>query len=301
MRILVTGATGFIGRHAVRALAADGNEVVSLSRGPSGPPEASRHISHDLGRAARLPIVAPLDTIVHLAGEGNVEQGRRDPSWIAEVNAQGTLRTLDLARRTGAALILASSQRVYQPGPAPVGEEAPTRPLDPYGYTKLVAELYVQMAGWLFGVRGIILRFFSVYGPGQVITSGTSGVVAIFGQRALADAPLVVMSRQRKDFVEVSDAVQAIQTALERATAPPRPYNIGTGRPTTVLQLAKAVRQAAQSASPIIEDYAEGDPGGLVANIDLARAELGYQPRITLKEGLRRYVDWLRATGPHPA
>lgn len=301
MRILVTGATGFIGRHAVRALAADGNEVVSLARGPSGPPEASLHISHDLSSAAPLPVAAPVDAIVHLAGEGNVEEARGDPSTIAEVNAQGTVRALQVARNTGAAFILASSQRVYQPGPAPLGEEAPTQPLDPYGYTKLVAELYVQMAGRLFGVRGIILRFFSVYGPGQVITSGTSGVVAIFGQRALADAPLVVMSRQRKDFVEVSDAVQAIQTALERATAPPRPYNIGTGRPTTVLQLAKAVRQAAQSASPIIEDYAEGDPGGLVANIDLARAELGYQPRITLKEGLRRYVDWLRATGPHPA
>jgi UDP-glucose 4-epimerase len=215
---------------------------------------------------------------------------------MALVNAQGTVHVLDLARRVGARVVLASTQRVYEPRPEPLTEDAPTRPTEPYGYTKLAAELYVAMAAQSFGVPSAVLRLFSVYGPGQVVTSGQSGVVAILGQRAVAGDPLLVMSHQRKDFVEVSDAVAAIALALEHAATPPPTYNIGTGRPTSVLELAQALKAAAGSASPIVEDYSEGDPGALVADIRRARMEMGYRPRVTLEEGLNRYVAWLRST-----
>lgn len=301
MRILVTGATGFIGPHVVRSLAAAGHEVLSTSRAPSGPEGASTHITHDFSTNAAFPFVGHLDAIVHLAGNGNIQEAHRDPTAIAQLNAQGTLCALLLARRTGASFVLASSQRVYQPRPRPLDEEAPTTPADPYGYTKLAAESYVQMAGRLFGVTGSVLRFFSVYGPGQVISSGSSGVVAILGQRAVAGEPMVVMSHQRKDFVEISDTVEAVKLALETPTAPPRTYNIGTGVATSVFELARALRSAAESPSDIVEDFSEGDPGALVADIGRARHELGYRPRVALGEGLRSYVGWLQGPRAHPA
>jgi len=301
VRILVTGATGFIGRHLAAALAGGGHTVISASRARVGPPEASTHVSFDVASLAPFPDVGHVDSVVHLAGNGNTLDAWKRPAEVAQVNAQGTLRAIEVAMRSDAGFILASSQRVYQPGPEPLSEDDFTRPTDPYGYTKLCAERYVEMAGRLFGLRGSVLRFFSVYGPGQRIASGQSGVVALFGQRALHGEPLVVKSHEMKDFMDVSDAVEGICAALSRPTTPPRTYNIATGTPTSVLQLARVVKAATRSASEIVEDYSEGDPGGLVARIDRARTELGFYPRITLTDGVRRYADWLAAAGPDPA
>jgi UDP-glucose 4-epimerase len=301
MRVLVTGSTGFIGRHAVASLAAAGHYVISSSRGARGPATASRHVLHDFASPDPFPEIGAIDAVVHLAGDGNVQRAMANPADIARVNAQGTLHSLLLAGRHDATFVLASSQRVYRPRSTRLAESAPTIPSDPYGYSKLAAELYVQMAGRLFGLRGAVLRFFTVYGPGQFIASGLSGVVGILGQSATAGRPMVVMSHQRKDLVNVSDAVQGIELALERPAKPPRPYNVATGVATSVLDLARALRAVADSSSEIIEDYSEGNPGDLVADIGRARRELGYQPRVQLKEGLHRYVEWLRESGPHPA
>jgi nucleoside-diphosphate-sugar epimerase len=142
---------------------------------------------------------------------------------------------------------------------------------------------------------------FSVYGPGQLISGGQSGVVAIFAGRALAGEPLVVMSRARKDFVEVTDVIQAVRLALANPSTPSRAYNIGAGRGTSVIALARAVRAACASGSPILEDYQDESTAGLVADIGRARLELGYEPRIQLREGLYRYVEWLRSARAHSA
>src|SRR5436309_1634989 len=113
MRILVTGGTGFIGLHTVRHLSARGHAVVSMSRAARRPPEAAHHLQHDVAAPQPLPDPGPIDAILHLAGSGNVLDAQRDPAAIAMVNAQGTLHVLELARRSGVAVVLASSQRVY--------------------------------------------------------------------------------------------------------------------------------------------------------------------------------------------
>jgi len=301
LRILVTGATGFIGRHVVRDLAAASHEVISTSRALTGPPETSRHITHDLASDCPFPEIGALDATVHLAGNGDTQASWEYTATVAQTNAQGTLQALRIAARNRSVFVLASSQRVYQPQAQPLTEDVAPLPPDPYGYTKIAAELYVEMAGRLFEVPGAILRFFSVYGPGQEIKSGISGVVAILGQRAIENQPLVVMSHQAKDFVNVSDVSAAIQLALMKPSRPARPYNIATGVPTTVLELARSIKAATGSSSEIVEDYREGDPGPLVADITRARQELGFAPRIYLKEGLSRYVDWLITARAHSA
>jgi UDP-glucose 4-epimerase len=301
VRILVTGATGFIGRHVVDALAGEGHEIVSLSRAPAGPTAALAHIRHDLSQPLDPRALGAIEAVIHLAGHGSVDAAVADPAAAALQNAQTTMQAVQLARHHGARFILASSQRIYRPRLGALRETSARSPTEPYGYTKLVAELYVEMAGRVYGVPGAVLRMFSVYGPGQVITGGQSGVVAIFASSALAGAPLIVMSRQRKDFVEVSDVVQAVGLAHSRPSTPARAYNIGAGRATSVIALARAVRNATASQSPIVEDYRDESPHGLVADIRRARLELGYEPQISLEEGLRRYVRWLRSTRAHPA
>ncbi len=301
MDILVTGGTGFIGRHAVTAFAAAGHRVWSLARASAGPAGAVGHIQHDLCEPLAPERVPPVAAIVHLAGHGDVDAAMADPVGAVLQNAQTTLHALQLARHYGASFQLASSQRVYRPRPRPLAEGALKLPTEPYGYTKLVAELYMEMASRIHSVPGTVLRLFSVYVPGQLIAGGQSGVVAIFASRALAGDELVVMSRARKDFVEVSDAVQAMTLALARPANPARAYNIGAGRPTSLTALARAVRAAAGSTSPIVERLADDDPSGLVADIRRARRELGYEPRISLQEGLHRYVAWLRSARAHPA
>lgn len=293
MRILVTGSTGFIGRHLVAHLAAEGHEVLSLSRSETGPAAAKTHVRHDFDSAAAIPDLGPLDAVAHLAAASSVLAGQEDPARTPRVNIQGTLAALLCARQAGARFLLASSQRVYRMGPIALREEDLKVPVDLYGYTKLGAELQVEMAARIFGVPAVVVRPFSVYGPGQLISRGTSGIVSIFVQRALSGEPMRVLSRHPKDFVHVADVVEGMARALTACQSPPRSYNIATGVPTTPLALAHAIQRVTGGASPILEDYSSEEPGGLVANIDRARRELGYEPRIRLEEGLNTYVSWL--------
>ena len=301
MRVLVTGATGFIGAHLGRRLVSGGHTLVSLSRAHIGQPEAAAHFPHDVGSEEPWPEVGPVDAVVHLAAASSGIQAQEDPAGVARANVQGTMHALLFARDAGARFVLASSQRTYRPGPDLLSEDSPQEPADLYGCTKIAAELYTRMAAHLYGVPAAIVRPFSVYGPGQLISRGTSGVVSILAQRALAGEPLTLMSRHPKDFVDVTDVAEGIMLALAACQSPPRSYNIATGVPVTVIELARLLQAVTVSTSPIIEDYSHDESGGLVADISRARRELGYEPRVRLEEGLRTYVSWLQRARPDPA
>jgi nucleoside-diphosphate-sugar epimerase len=152
------------------------------------------------------------------------------------------------------------------------------------------------MASEQFGVSTRVLRFFSVYGPGQQANGG-SGVVTIFLRAALEGAPLVVQSAGRRDFSSARDIARGIGLAAE---LPPdgkhRVYNIATGVGTTFGELAKQVVDLTGSRSTIEEHIVEPPGRDLVADISCARAELGYTPTIGLRDGLEHYVHWLRRT-----
>ena len=291
MRVLVTGASGFIGHYVVRELLAHGHAVSTLHRGPPLA-AAPRHTRADLLDPAALAAVEGVDGVIHLAGQGNVDESFREPERYHLVNALGTLALLGAARAHGAALVLASTQRVYQPRPEPLDEEAPTDPTTPYGVSKLVAEQWVRAYARLHDVRGVVARIFSVYGPGQVI-QGSGGVVTIFLRRALAGEPLIVTGRQRQDFSDVRDVARGLRLALERG-APGRVYNLATGVATSILDLADAARAVAAPGVTIEERARPAHDGDLVADVRRAELELGYRAEIPLETGLRRYADWLR-------
>jgi UDP-glucose 4-epimerase len=294
MKVLVTGASGFIGRHLVRELLQAGHTVSTLHRGPALP-EVREHTQADILSAAAPLAVRGVDGIIHLAGRGNVDESFREPELYHRVNAVGTLALLGAAREYGAALVLASTQRVYQPRPQPLDESAPTIPTTPYGYSKLVAETWVRAYARLHAVRGVSVRIFSVYGPGQAI-QGSGGVVTIFLRRALAGEPITVTGRQRQDFSHVADIARGLRLALERGTAG-EVYNLATGVGTSILDLAEAARAALDARSAIHEQSRPAHDGDLVADVRKAERELGFRAQIPLADGLRQYAAWLRTHG----
>jgi nucleoside-diphosphate-sugar epimerase len=232
---------------------------------------------------------------VHLAGRGDVGESRRDPLGSVELNAIGALRALEAARAAGAAMVLASSQRVYALQPEPCREDQQLEPDSPYGFAKWAAELWSRMESEQYGVSTTILRFFSVYGPWQQ-PNGGSGVVTIFARAALAGEPLVVMSGGRRDMTDARDAARGICLALERPAPGHRVYNVATGDGTTFRALADLVVEVSGSSSEVVERLTEPAGRDLVADVGRARAELGFKACVPLRDGLERYIGWLRSS-----
>ena len=297
MRILVTGATGLIGRALVPELQAAGHDVIGLAQRPR--PGLNLPVSFLWGDVThpglghRLP---PVEAVVHLAGLADAGASWQEPARYLAVNAGGTLNLLFFARKTGARFVFASSQRVYRPGRR-LAETAPIEPRDPYGYSKWVGEVWCQMFARLFGVAATVVRFFSVYGPGQSWSSGQSGVLTIFLERALRGEPLEVRAPSRRDFTYVADAAAGLRQIIEQGPPAGRVYNIATGRATSLLTAARLIKRLTESPSPVIARFAEPEES-FVADISRARRELGYEPRYTLREGLCAYIAWLRTRNP---
>jgi dTDP-glucose 4,6-dehydratase len=294
VKILVTGATGLIGRHTAELLLRTGHEVRCFQRHRHTKLES---IVGDVRTDVQALCAAARDcgAVVHLAGRGDVGESRRDPAGYADLNATGALHAVEAARAAGAVFVLASTQRVYPLQPGPCSEVAALAPDSPYGYAKWVAELWCRMASEQFGLTTRVLRFFSVYGAGQQ-PNGGSGVVTIFARAALAGEPLVVQSAGRRDFSSAHDVARGIRLALD---LPPdgrhRVYNIATGVGTTFQQLAELVIELTGSSSAIEVRIDEPAGRDLVADIGRAKAELGYTPGTGLREGLEQYISWLRA------
>jgi UDP-glucose 4-epimerase len=296
MTVLVTGSSGLIGRHTVEQLVERGHEVRTFQRSAPLHPLAEYVVGDVRTDPEALCAAARgCGAVVHLAGRGDVGESRRDPVGYAALNATGALHALEAARGAGASFVLASTQRVYPLRAEPCREDAALQPDSPYGYAKWVAEVWCRMYAEQFGLTTTVLRFFSVYGPGQQANGG-SGVVTIFARAALAGEPLIVQSAGRRDFTDAADAARALCLAVERPSAPATHavYNVATGCGTTFRGLAEVLVELAGSRSVIEERIAEPPGQDLVADIGRAERELGYQPCIALRDGLERYVEWLR-------
>jgi UDP-glucuronate 4-epimerase len=317
-RWLVTGGVGFIGHHLTRALLGRGDAVTVLddfSDAPYPTRLKRRHaelLVREYGERIEIVeasitqrdtaerVTAGASGVIHLAGLAGVRPSFADPAHYAVVNLEGTATLLDAAQRAGTPLfVFASSSSVYgNATPLPASEEAAAiDPESPYAASKRAGELLVSsMLRKTPEMRAPLLRFFTVYGPWQ----RPEMAITSFLRNILAGKPVTLFGdgSMRRDFTHVDDIVRGILASMERAPAGPRPYNLGSGAPVTLAELLDAMGRAAGRSITIERAPVPlGDVAATFADISRARTELGWQPRISLEEGLATVVRWLESEG----
>lgn len=305
-RILVTGGAGFIGSHVVDALVKAGHKVSivdDLSTGRKGNinKNATFHnISINDSRLEEVIRKEKPDIVSHLAAQISVKVSMHDPMSDAQTNVLGSLNLLNLCHKYGVKRFIFSSTggALYgEPSYLPCDEEHPIQPLSGYGVAKRSLELYLLAFGPVWNLPFVILRYANVYGPRQD-PFGEAGVVAIFARRMLKGEPLTIngTGKQSRDFVYVSDVVNANAAALEKGTG--GLYNIGTGKGTSVneiyahLQKSTSYKLKAQHGPAI-----PGEVGNIYLKSAKAKKELGWAPTVPLSEGLQKTVEYFRKAG----
>ena len=303
MKILITGGSGFIGSRLAIELSGKGHEVTILDPAPL--PDRLRDapgLGHDgisildEGLLSAFQRAGP-EVVYHLAVGLPVRESVNRPLEDAELNVLGTLRVLEACRASGVRKVVFASSGVAvygRPERLPTRETHATRPLSPYGASKLAAEQYVTLYSDLHGLDYTILRFASVYGPGQTTASG-AGAVSIFAEMLLrGEAPRIFGDGSKtRDYVYVDDAVGALSASLEGGTN--SILNIGRGAPITDLEVFLTVAGAVGTAThPEMTPERPGDVQHLYLDSSRARALLGWEPRTDLAEGARRVVSHYR-------
>ena len=294
-RAVVTGGAGFIGSHLADRLspACEVSVLDTLSAGGvSNLPAGVSLTQGDVrDRETVQRVVDGADVIFHEAGLVSVAESVASPAESHDVNATGTLRVLESARRADARVVLASSAAVYGvPESVPIAESQPKAPTSPYGLDKLAADHYARLYADLYGLETVALRYFNVYGPRQ--SADYAGVIGTFLDQARAGGPLTVHGdgTQTRDFVHVEDIVDANLAAAVTDTTG-RAFNVGTGRSHSVADLAGIVRDLAGTDPAVTHtDAREGDIPASRADISRSRRVLGYEPSIDLRTGIRRLL-----------
>lgn len=304
---LLTGGTGFIGRHVHRLLRDrfPGSPIRVLSRSPdSVAADDPDHIALDLAGSDDLsPALDGVGVVLHLAGFTRVGEIAEDPVRGLDVNIHGTARLLEAARRAGVdRVVFVSSVRVLGAATggaaSPLTEDLPLAPAEPYGAQKGAAELYCRAYRRRYGLDTVILRPSVVYGPGRRMVPGSmSGVVARFATLILRDEPLTIVGdgSQRSDFVHVTDVARAIVTAATADVAG-EVFHLGSGRPVSIVELARLIGRVAGRKPQFEYLPATADTIDVYPSIERAADRLHWRPEVSLADGLRDYLAWLEAS-----
>ncbi len=310
---LVTGGAGFIGSHLAEELVRRGERVRVVDSLITGKRQNLAHLPQvefvhgdlaDLDVARRA--VQGADFVLHQAAIPSVPRSVEDPITSNRANIDASLNLLVAARDAGVRrVVYAGSSSAYGNAAAlPKSETMPTGPLSPYALQKLVAEQYCQMFTSLYGLETVTIRYFNVFGPRQDPSSPYSGVISLF-IRALAEgrAPTIYGDGgQTRDFTYVANVVDGVLRACHAPEASGEVINVATGGRISLNELFRVVRDlVGAQIEPVYAESRAGDVRDSQADIQKARRLLGYQPIVTLEEGLGRTVEWFRATQATPA
>jgi UDP-glucuronate 4-epimerase len=321
MRILVTGAAGFIGSHVSEALVGRGYEVVGLDNfDPFYGRESKEANLAELRQSPRFAFheadfcvpaqlqaifgAGPLDLVLHLGALAGVRESIAHPERYFEVNVMGTLRLCEAARRAGVLrFVYASSSSVYgQDSSPPFREDAAcARPVSPYAASKRASELQLEVEHHLHQVAVTCLRFFTAYGPRQ----RPDLAIHKFTRQLAAGETLELWGdgSSERDYTYIDDIVAGVVAAVEQQLQDPLPrlrvYNLGGASSIALSALVQALG-VALGRTPQIRWCPERpeEMRRTLADTALARAELGFVARVPLEEGLRRFVSWWRAHAP---
>ena len=309
-RYLITGIAGFIGSTLAHALVEQGHEVCGIDNLSNGTLDNLSDIRHavsfeqmDLQDIAGMRSACEgVDFVLHQAAVASVPRSVKDPLGSHESNVNGTLNLLIAARDAKVKrIVYAASSSAYGDQPTqPKQEDMPPLPLSPYAVQKLTCEYYIQSFYRAYGLEGVCLRYFNIFGPCQAADSPYSGVIAQFTYKMMAGETPTIFGDglTSRDFNYVGNAVSANLLACQApsAVATGRVFNIGTGRSQTLNQVYAAIAdQLGFSAKPIYGPPREGDIKHSLADISRAVKELDYQPKIQFHDGLQKTVDWYLA------
>jgi UDP-glucose 4-epimerase len=306
MRILVTGGAGFIGSHVAEAFLAAGHDVLVVDNLATGKrqnvPAGAEFVQADITQDDLDAVFGRFrpEVVDHFAAQASVKVSTSNALFDLEANGGGTARIAALCVKFGVGkLIYASTGGALYGDPEiwPVTEEHPIKPLSPYGLSKRVGELYIDLYRRTAGLHATILRYANAFGPRQD-PHGEAGVIAIFTGRLLRGEECTIDGdgEQMKDYVYVGDIARANLLALTKGDG--EAFNIGTGKGTSVNTIFRTLK----AATGATRDARNGPPRpGDVRDIWLecakARAGLGWEPNVSFEEGIRLTVEAARASG----
>ena len=306
-RYLITGIAGFIGSTLAHALVEQGHQVRGIDNLSTGNLENLADIRHeidfekmDLQDAAGMKAACDgVDYVLHQGALASVPRSVKDPVTSHESNINGTLNLLVAARDAKVRrIVYAASSSAYGDQPTqPKQEDMLPRPLSPYAVQKLTCEYYIQSFYRAYGLEGICLRYFNIFGPRQAADSPYSGVIAQFTYKMMAGETPTIFGDglTSRDFNYVDNAVSAnlLACIAPSDVATGRVFNIGTGRAHTLNEVyATIASQLGFGAKPTYGPPRAGDIQHSLADITRATNELGYQPKFHFHDGLRKTVDW---------
>ena len=305
MRILVTGGAGFIGSHVVDAYVAAGHEVAVLDNFSTGNesnlnPAAEVHRADLRDQAAVEKAVASFrpEIVNHHAAQSEVPKSVADPGFDAQVNIVGGLNLLkaSLDHQVKKVIFISTGGALYgEPDVVPADEDHPVRPLSPYGTSKFSFEQYLGTFKRTFGLEFTVLRYANIYGPRQDFYAEEGRVVAIFASRMLTGKSVTIDGdgEQSRDMLHVGDAATANLAALERGDG--EIFHISTGVPVSVNDLFRKLALLTDyKLTPNTGPRRKGDVYRIALDNSRARRGLGWEPRVSLEEGLSLTVDYFR-------
>jgi len=312
MKYLITGGAGFIGSHIAHALLERGDSVRILDNFSTGKRENIEVLTgqfgldqlevmegdvrnaSDVGKA-----VSGIDIIFHEAAFVSVAQSMEEPQECFDVNITGTSLLFDAARKAGVRrVVVASSAAVYGESEAmPLVEETTLQQKSPYAVSKRVNEMYAELFTNEFGFDVVMLRYFNVYGPRQRPDSMYAAAVPIFARRLLDGKPITVYGDggQTRDLVNVRDIVRANIIASEHPDAAGKIFNVCTGVETRLLDLLDVLYEMFPNAPK--HEFAPPRAGDLYRSVgskQKAKEVIGYEAQVSLEEGLKEVVEWMR-------
>jgi UDP-glucose 4-epimerase len=304
MRTLVTGGAGFIGSNLVKQLVLDGHEVAVLDNLMSGyicnldPFPEVRFVEGDVrDEAAVADAIKGAEVVFHLAASVGNKRSIDHPITDAEINVIGTLRVLEAARREGIRKIVTSSSAGIfgELKTLPIREDHPVEPDSPYGCTKLCEEKQCLAYAKLYDIEAVCLRYFNVYGPNQRFDA-YGNVIPIFAFKMLRGETLTIFGdgEQTRDFINVHDVVQANIKAADAAGVSGA-FNMGSAGRITINNLVALLQVVSGIKPEVVHGPPRpGDVRHSLADISAAREAFGFEPTISLQEGLKEYMDWAK-------
>jgi UDP-glucose 4-epimerase len=319
-KVLVTGGLGFIGSNLARALVPLGAEVLLVD---SLLPDYGGNLFNLEGIENQIKVniadvrdansmqylVGGQDVIFNLAGQVSHVDSMQDPMTDLEINCRSQLAILEACRRVNPAvrILYASTRQIYgKPVMLPAGEDHPVQPTDVNGINKASGEMYHRIYGQVYGLRTTSLRLTNTYGPRHLVKHNRQGFAGWFIRRVVLGEEILLFGdgEQKRDFNFVDDVVDAFLTAAARPEAEGEVFNLGATPPTSLREFVEILYEVAGEKPnyrrvPFPEDRRRIDIGDFYTDYRKIRKVLGWEPQVTLREGVRRTVEFYRKHMEH--